>query len=134
MRTFGRILCLVVAVALVALGVPNFIDALNGLNASGWNDIAAYPEKLAYLSAFITAIGYFLLALSALLTASTGHAGFFKILVALIALGVVTWNIYNQVKTGAVQGFLPIMNSIFSFALPIGYAVGVIFVGFAPRK
>ena len=134
MRTVGRIICLIVAIAAVAMGIPIFIEALNGLNASGWNDLAAYPEKVAYLSGFFTGIGYFLLALSALLATTTGHAGFIKLVIGLIVLGVAGWNIYSKISNGEVQGFWPIMQMIGNFAVPIGYGIGVAIIAFSPKK
>ena len=134
MRTIGRLIMLGVGIALIAIAIPSIIDAVNQLNASGWDDITKYQEKLAHLVVIITNGFSALSGAYAIWVSITGKAGFLPTLVAAIILGINIWSLVTNIQAGKITDFLTILSTIGGFVLPLLYFVGSILTSVGSRK
>ena len=130
MKVFVRIILLVVAVFAFIYGIPQLISNWNSINASGWHDIMDYPEKIAFLAAFISACGTCLLGLLALLEAILGRLSTLGFVVAAICIGLFVWQIISKAQAGVLTDFQSVWNVIVAAALPLGFGVGTLLLIF----
>ena len=128
MKTFGRILLLIVSIVMVATAIPLIIYHWNALNATGWNDIANYPDKLSHLFSIIGKALYILCALVAFIAFIRGKASFRLILYAVILLIPAIIFFINANQAGQLSDWKVVADGIIGFIIPILYALGTIFV------
>lgn len=128
MRTLGRIILLVVGVALIALAVPNIYSAVQALNETGWNDFASYPDKMQHLGVIIVQGFNAIIGFTAVFACFSGRASFWLTVFSIIMIGGVIWNFYNAYKAGTLGDVNVILQLASGFALPILYFIGSLFI------
>lgn len=130
MKFIGRLILLIVGIASIAFSIYFIVNAWNALNASGWADIGAYPEKLANLFEIILNAITVLFGISAIFCALRGKMSIKWIIFSLIVIGFAIYYViaYNINVNFQDPSFVTMV--ITSFALPIGYILGCILLAF----
>lgn len=128
MKTIGRIILIVVGALLLIFSIPLIINAVNALNASGWTDLTAYPDKMQQLMIIIAQGVNALFGLVALIAALRGKRSFLLLLSAILLLITPVSSLIYGIQNNTLNDAHSILVYIEEFGLPIAYFVGLLLV------
>lgn len=132
-RTIGRIILIGVGVALIAQAIPVIISNYQDLTVNGW-DWEYILTRMDLISSLISQIANVSFGATALFAAITGRASFRLFWGAIIMIAIAGWFFYSSYKAGTLNNWQTILQAVLSFALPILYFIGTIFMCFNSHK
>ena len=128
MKTLGRIILLIVSIVMTVTAVNSLIYHFNALNATGWDDVNSYPDKLSHLFAIILQFLSIFCALTAFIAFIRGKASFRLIIYAVVLMIPVVLFFINANKAGQLSDWRFIIEAVIGYSMPILYALGAILV------
>ena len=133
LRAIGRILLLVVGIALIAFAVPTLIEDYKLVSTNGldFNYILSHPELLSSLLSQLVNLSF---GVTAVFAALTGKSSIKLAFASIIMIAGVIWFYYSANQAGTLGDWKNILQTALGFALPIGYFIGTLILTLVPRK
>lgn len=128
MRTIGRIILLIVAIAILSTAIPGLISDIQNLNRLGWDNLFLDAEKNAY---FWRMMGHGLNCFTGLIAFLGFLRGRKSVLLALIAVIMLIAPVTTMmmfINGGVAITGLLLWGYVVDFALPIFFFLGFLLV------
>ena len=126
MKSLGRFILFVVGAALIGLSVMPIIDAVNAINAYGWNNFNTTPENWAVFVGFVSLAVGALAGLFAVFSALKGKAGFLTFTFGLLVAAGTTYYLICAYQVGFLSEWKNVLQTILGYSLSIVYFIGAI--------
>ena len=128
MKWVGRILLIVVGVAMLVIAVPAIKGAVEAMNTLGWNDVVSSSEKMGYIGTIVAQGVNAGFAITALVCALVGRRSSKLAFAAVIMMIAPIYTLVIGVQNHMIQTWQSAFLFVEEFALPIGYFIGMLLV------
>ena len=127
MKTVGRIILIAVGIALIAMAIPLFREALGVWN--GDPSIESWiSTKPAAIGTMIGQAFNILCGVVAIAGGLVGKKSFKLAIIAVIMMISPAYTLYTAIQAGTINGVAPVFSFVGQFGLPILYFVGFLLV------
>lgn len=131
MKTFGRILLLIVGIILLVTGGLSLYSSIANINAlGGWNDLLDNQAKITELIMLIDASLGLVAGVGAILGFIRGKSNFILTLFGFFILVGIIIYLISAALAGTIGTPETIVKLVLGFILPIAYLLGSFFVRF----
>ena len=133
MKVFGRIILLAVGGVLLYLSITSIMSGWSSIQSIGWENFFSQDTWNA-VSSIAGQVLKAICGLYCVFLALRGKSSFFSFIIAAILIVIVVFRSIDFFNSTAEKNWNNILNLILTYLMPIGFAVGVLFLTFDRNK